>query len=197
MWREENIYFFQPKEPVFDSNTVLIDGKDPVIVDPGTESRRYFQDILEATGNSFEDIEMVFFTHGHYDHFEGVSFFPEAKKIAFHPDSERIENKTGFEVLGLNEERDLEIGGSVFKVIHTPGHSEGSCSLYLEGKILVSGDLVFANGSFGRTDLDGGSKEDLKRSLEKVNKLDFKYLLPGHRDIGDMKSVEKALENFK
>ncbi len=52
------------------------------------------------------------------------------------------------------------------KVIHTPGHSAGSICLYSESKkILFSGDTLFCEG-VGRTDLDGGNPEDLKRSIQ-------------------------------
>lgn len=196
MWRKGDVWFFQPREPVFDSNTVIIDDEELVIIDPGTESREYFKEVLEETGNSFNDVDIVFYTHGHYDHFEGTNMFPDTEKIAFHPDGKRIEDKMGFEVEEMKEETTLSFGNLSFKVLHTPGHSEGSCSLYLPDKLLICGDLVFANGSFGRTDLEGGSREKLKNSLEKLIELDFEYLLPGHREIGNKESVKRALENI-
>ena len=61
----------------------------------------------------------------------------------------------------------LGLGREKLTVIHTPGHSSGSVSLYSEG-ILLSGDTLFKDG-VGRTDLPGGSTDDLERSLR--NKL--------------------------
>ncbi len=197
MWRSEEVWFFQPREPVFDSNTIIIDDEELVIIDPGTESREYFNEILGETGNSFNDVDIVFYTHGHYDHFEGTSLFSETDKFAFAPDGKRIGNKIGFKVNEIEEERTMSFGDLSFRVLHTPGHSKGSCSLYLPGKLIICGDLVFANGSFGRVDLEGGSKEEIKKSLEKIDQLDFGHLLPGHRDIGGKKSVKKSLENLK
>jgi glyoxylase-like metal-dependent hydrolase (beta-lactamase superfamily II) len=76
----------------------------------------------------------------------------------------------------------LQVGGLQLEVRHTPGHSPGSICLVLagQGKILV-GDLIFA-GSIGRTDLPGGSFEELKRSVdEKIFcHPDATVLYPGH-----------------
>ncbi len=190
MWSKGKIHFFQPREPVFDSNTIIVRDEEVMLVDPGTESKIYFQEILDELDLSIEDVDLVFNTHGHYDHFQGNKYFPEAEKIAFKPDSKEISRKTGEEITEIQEEL-------TFKVIHTPGHSKGSCSLYLPGEILISGDLVFANGSYGRVDLEGGSMKDLRESLEKVKDLDFKHLLPGHRGIGDKGAVEKALKRTR
>ena len=65
-----------------------------------------------------------------------------------------------------------------FEVLLTPGHTLGSICLY-DGETLISGDTVFAGGGFGRVDL-GGDMGDMRRSLERLSKLDIKYLLPGH-----------------
>ena len=65
-----------------------------------------------------------------------------------------------------------------FEVIHTPGHSYGGICLW-DGENLICGDTVFANGGYGRTDI-GGNMDDLRNSLRKLNKLNVKYLFPGH-----------------
>jgi len=68
-----------------------------------------------------------------------------------------------------------------FVVIHTPGHSAGSICLYSEkADLLISGDTMFA-GSCGRTDLKGGSIEEMKKSLKNLSKLPpSTIVLPGH-----------------
>ncbi|MGN0729707.1 MBL fold metallo-hydrolase [Treponema sp.] len=59
-------------------------------------------------------------------------------------------------------------GFSDWKVIHTPGHTEGSCCLFNENeKILLSGDTVFYH-SWGRTDLFGGNDLKMKSSLQRI-----------------------------
>ena len=65
-----------------------------------------------------------------------------------------------------------------FKILHTPGHSKGGISLY-DGKILICGDTIFANGGVGRMDI-GGNPNDMKASLMRLKELDVEYLLPGH-----------------
>lgn len=56
---------------------------------------------------------------------------------------------------------------------------------------------MFANGSYGRIDLEEESIKELKSSLEKLKDLKFNYLLPGHREIGDKSSVANALERIR
>ena len=69
------------------------------------------------------------------------------------------------------------------QVIETPGHTKGSVSFYeKKNKLLFSGDCLF-KGNIGRYDLESGSKEEMKESLEKLLKLDSKVLLPGHGEI--------------
>ena len=65
----------------------------------------------------------------------------------------------------LNDEDLIHVGDLEFKVIHTPGHTKGGISLYLESeKILFSGDTMF-RGSWGRTDLPTGSFEEIIESI--------------------------------
>ena len=67
-------------------------------------------------------------------------------------------------------------------VIHTPGHTKGSCCFYnAQEKILISGDTVFFR-SYGRTDLYGGSQAEIIKSIEKIKKIAAKETLvfPGH-----------------
>lgn len=197
MWKKDQVYFFQPREPVFDSNTIIIKDENIILIDPGTESKEYFKEILDELNLDLNDVDLVFNTHSHYDHFQGNKYFPEADKMAFEPDAGKISRKTDEEITRIREEEKLSTGELTFKIIHTPGHSKGSCSLHLPGEILICGDLVFANGSYGRVDLEGGFLKDLKKSLEKVKDLDFKHLLPGHREIGDKEAVEKALTKIR
>ena len=63
----------------------------------------------------------------------------------------------------------------------TPGHTEGSiCLLHGKSKTLFTGDTVFTGGSVGRWDLATGNYDQLVSSLEKLRKLDFENLYPGH-----------------
>jgi glyoxylase-like metal-dependent hydrolase (beta-lactamase superfamily II) len=79
----------------------------------------------------------------------------------------------------------LQLGQTEFHVLHTPGHTQGSISLWIpsEGK-LVAGDTLFA-GSIGRTDLPGGDGRQILRSIhQKLLPLpEETTVIPGHGDI--------------
>jgi len=139
------------------------------------------------------EIEVIVLTHCHYDH---TARLPE------------IRNMTGAEVCihtadapGLASDllsaamffgerappapahRLLRDGDRVggLRVIHTPGHTPGGICLYDEaGHDLISGDTVFSDGGFGRTDLPGGDEAALRHSLERLAALDVRGLFPGH-----------------
>jgi len=78
----------------------------------------------------------------------------------------------------------LEIGGMIWDVVHIPGHSMGGIALYEPvAKILIPGDVVYADYAIGRFDLFGADAAQLKDSLNKLAKLDVDILLPGHNQI--------------
>ncbi len=75
----------------------------------------------------------------------------------------------------------LNLGDLAFEVLECPGHAEGSmCLLEPQHKILVSGDVIFSGGAFGRVDFPGGSAEKLVKSMERIVQIDFDVLFPGH-----------------
>ena len=87
-------------------------------------------------------------------------------------------------ILGLDDGEVVKGAGLQFSVIHTPGHTKGSvCFLFDtdEGTVLFSGDHLFRD-SVGRTDLPGGSWEELMESMRaKILPLDDAVaVLPGH-----------------
>jgi hydroxyacylglutathione hydrolase len=145
-------------------------------------------------------IEWVINTHGHFDHIGGDGYFLNAKVAIHELDAPILEN--GDAELSFSDffdgnmharkvDRKLKEGDEIngLRVIHTPGHSPGSICLYDEkNRILFSGDTIFAEG-IGRTDLPGGSEENLKSSIEKLRGLKIDKLLPGHG--------EPVLQNVK
>jgi glyoxylase-like metal-dependent hydrolase (beta-lactamase superfamily II) len=78
----------------------------------------------------------------------------------------------------------LEIGSMIWKIIHIPGHSLGSIALYnpME-KVLIPGDVVYADYAIGRFDLYGANGSQLKDSLFTLADLKVNILLPGHNRI--------------
>jgi glyoxylase-like metal-dependent hydrolase (beta-lactamase superfamily II) len=78
----------------------------------------------------------------------------------------------------------LNIGGLTWEVLHIPGHSKGSIALYdSEAKVLIPGDVVYADYAIGRFDLHGANGATLKNSLLRLAELEVKILLPGHNRI--------------
>jgi glyoxylase-like metal-dependent hydrolase (beta-lactamase superfamily II) len=138
-------------------------------------------------------LHLIANSHGHIDHIFDDAPLIEASKapLAIHPDdSYRLDgrNNYGFELTPVSATRDLvegeqvRIGDLVFDVLHTPGHTEGSVCLYEERRgLLLSGDVLFA-GSYGRTDLPGGSDQQMVASLARLLRDVPRQVrvLPGH-----------------
>jgi hydroxyacylglutathione hydrolase len=92
----------------------------------------------------------------------------------------------------LNGGEALEIGGMHWEVIHIPGHSMGGIALYhKEQKILIPGDVLYADYAIGRFDLHGADASQLKESLLKLADLEVAILLPGHNRI-----VQKVAKGY-
>ena len=140
-----------------------------------------------------DEVEVIVLTHGHYDHTAHVSEIAGmcGAEIAIHADdvaalveeSRSLALHFGAHPPGIVPDRVLregdEIGG--YRVLHTPGHTPGSCCLYDEATgDLISGDTVFSDGCFGRYDFLGGSREALSRSLDRLAALEVRGLYPGH-----------------
>jgi len=78
----------------------------------------------------------------------------------------------------------LDIGGMAWEVLHIPGHSFGSIALYHRTKkVLIPGDVVYADYAIGRFDLHGADGPVLKDSLLRLAELEVDILLPGHNRI--------------
>jgi len=78
----------------------------------------------------------------------------------------------------------LDLGGSSWEVLHIPGHSVGSVGLYdAARRILIPGDVVYADYAIGRFDLHGADGSVLKDSLMRLAELEVETLLPGHNRI--------------
>jgi hydroxyacylglutathione hydrolase len=147
-------------------------------------------------------------THGHLDHVGGVSTVVHAQDhdvpVHIHDDDrhmlldpvgtsglfaqylgEGLDTSPPELVEGLDHGQRVSGAGMTFTAIHTPGHTPGSTCLLLEvegqAPVLFSGDHLFA-GSIGRTDLPGGSYEQLMASMaERILPMaDEVPVLPGH-----------------
>jgi glyoxylase-like metal-dependent hydrolase (beta-lactamase superfamily II) len=208
---KEDLYAYLWQNPHENNcNTYVIKGEKTVLIDPGHS--RYLGQIfkqMEQDEISPEEIDLIIITHSHPDHFEGLeAFLDKPVKIAMNQEEERylLENgKLIFEMMRqplpkfrINfylKEGELHLGGKIFRVYQTPGHSPGSLSIYWpERKVLVTGDLIFYGG-IGRTDFLEGNSKLLMESIEKLADLDTEILLPGHGEI--VMGKEKVLQNFE
>jgi glyoxylase-like metal-dependent hydrolase (beta-lactamase superfamily II) len=78
----------------------------------------------------------------------------------------------------------IEIGDMTWEIIPIPGHSMGSIALYYKPKkILIPGDVIYADYAIGRFDLHGADGAELKRSLMRLAEQEVEILLPGHNRI--------------
>ena len=155
------------------------------VIDPGDEPE-LIQEALEKEG---VEVRYLLLTHGHYDHTTAVPalhrVYPQAE-IYIHQADANGAGSTLFPLTGevddlkLYDEGDvIRLGDHEIQVLHTPGHSPGSVTLKVED-VLFTGDTLFA-GSCGRTDLRGGSYEQIMQSLKRLGELkgDF-HVCPGH-----------------
>lgn len=155
------------------------------VIDPGDEADKILK-VLEGDG---VQVEYILLTHGHYDHTTAVPVLHEAlpaAKIYIHRADANGAGSTLFPLAGqveglrnYDEGDTLPLGSLTIEVLHTPGHSKGSVTLKVDD-VLFTGDTLFC-GSCGRTDLSGGSYEEIMDSLKRLGRLegDF-HVCPGH-----------------
>ena len=173
--------------------------KECVVIDPA-------EDIQSISGyNKENDIKpvAVLLTHGHFDHIGGVAYLKElgckvymSNKDVWHiTHPEQMARILGIEIkpfsvdFEIKEPDLLEIAGFKFKVLDTPGHTQGGVCFILD-EYIFTGDTIFRE-SYGRTDFEDSDFESLKSSILKILALDGEYtLLPGHGDISYL-SFEK------
>lgn len=167
------------------------------VIDPGDEADKIMQAIRELG----VEVEHILLTHGHYDHTTAVpelhKALPQAK-IYIHEADANGAGSTLFPLAGqvadlmlYGEGDELALGTLTIQVLHTPGHSPGSVTLKA-GDVLFCGDTLFA-GSCGRTDLRGGSYEQIMASLKRLGELegDF-HVCPGHDRISTLESERRS-----
>lgn len=167
-------------------NTYLIwdeDSREAAIIDAGMSNQRENAIISDFIANDKLKLKYALQTHMHFDHIWGLSFIEETyglKPLCHAADesiySEAPEMTTMFRLSMnwnlpaieryLNEGETLQLGDTVIKVLHTPGHTPGGLSFYIESAhTLFTGDTLF-KGSIGRTDLPGGNLTDELNSIK-------------------------------
>lgn len=177
-----------------------------ILIDPSFDP----DEVLEYVQDNSLIIESILFTHGHFDHFAGLAFLlanlTPAPKVGLHKGDLSLWRSGGGSVhfripidlpadpdFYLDDELVIDLGGEKIMVRHTPGHSPGSVIFFIPSlKTAIVGDLIFKQG-IGRTDLDGGSFNTLKKSIDdQVFTLPpDTTLIPGH---GPMTTVASEMQ---
>ena len=163
---------------VYDDNT-----KECIIIDPGCSNASEENELFGFIDSSRLKPLIVIDTHGHIDHILGNAVVKKryGVQVAAHPNvkSDFLRSRQQAQMFGLPfdgecelPDRDLKdgeiikVGESTLEVICTPGHAEGSVSLYAEMEGWVfTGDALFCR-SIGRTDFPGGNYETLRKSIK-------------------------------
>jgi len=164
---------------------------EAIAIDTAIPSLAWISDELATRGWT---LKLIVSTHGHWDHVGDNARLAEhtGAQIAVHPlDAARLADPhplwAPFEIppsvpaVELAEGGEVRFGSVRLRVLHTPGHTEGSvCLESTDEGLLFSGDTLFA-GSFGRVDLPGGDPAAMVESLVRLRALqDQDTVLPGH-----------------
>lgn len=161
------------------TNTWFLKNKETgalLIIDPADQPLLIQQKITAMEGKP----EAILLTHGHFDHMmaaDAVRSMYGIPVLALEEEKNLLENP-GYNLSGswaapcslqadrwLKDQEILELAGFTIRVLHTPGHTQGSCCYYLEEEgVLFSGDTLFA-GSVGRTDFPTSSTRQMMNSV--------------------------------
>jgi len=165
--------------------------REAIAIDTATPSLAWISGELEERGWT---LKLIVSTHGHWDHVGDNAAVAEhsGAPIAVHPlDAHRLVDPqplyAPFEIVPsvpaveLAEGGEIRFGGLRLRVLHTPGHTEGSvCLLDPDEGLLYSGDTLFPGG-WGRVDFPGGSAEAMVDSITRLSHLEDRLrVLPGH-----------------
>ena len=161
------------------------------IVDPGAQTEKIMGKLEEIGGK----LELILLTHGHFDHVLAAPALQKqtGARLWIHKSDEfflepDVARKPGYireeyvrpHVDGyLEDGQRITLGQTELTVYNTPGHSLGSC-VFVMGDVMFSGDTLF-HECCGRCDLEGGSYDDMLRSLRRIAEMPGNYrVLPGH-----------------
>lgn len=167
---------------------------EALVIDPGDQ----VDDILEVLQRHRLSVTGIVVTHAHLDHIGGAQELKTATgaPVWLHPRDLELCRQLAAQAMWLGmpapprtemdieaqEGQRLRAGSTDLEILHTPGHTQGSISLWIPSeKKLLAGDTLFQD-SIGRTDLPGGDHQQLIDSIQrKILALpDETVIYPGH-----------------
>ena len=177
----------------FTCNAYLVTGERPALVDAGT-----MPGVVDVIADHVDDLDRVVLTHQHHDHVGELDAVLDAfdADLYAHADHPRRTH-------ALADGDGVAVGEESFDVVYTPGHADDHVSLVGErtlfsGDVAVYNDGAFDDGSFGRTDSPGQSRERLIESLEALLERlpdSVTAMYAGHGDpVPDDESVRAVIE---
>jgi len=144
----------------FTSNVFLVTGDRTVLVDAGANF-----EVTAAVRNHVDDLDALVLTHTHTDHVdnaEAVAATFDVPVFGFDVDHPAVDEPVA-------DGETVRLGDHEYTALHTPGHKDDHLCFYApDPAVLFVGDLVFANGSFGRTDLQEGDRDLLIESIDRL-----------------------------
>ena len=170
--------------------------RECLVVDPGDEIGR----VLEIVARHGLTVKAIVITHAHIDHIGGAQKLKKATgaPVYMNPKDSELQKSLDIQALWIGimapepvaidapakEGGSLAVGMAEVQFLETPGHTQGSISLWIPSeKKVLAGDTLFCGG-IGRTDLPGGDGRQILRSIrEKLMTLpDETAVIPGHGD---------------
>ena len=177
----------------FTSNAFLVTGETTALVDAGANF-----DVVARLDEQVDALDRVYITHTHSDHVDNVPAVRTAFDVetwGYDPEHAHVDNP-------IADGETVRIGDHRYEALHTPGHKpDHLCFLSDAAGVCFAGDLVFANGGFGRTDLPGGDHGALVESIDRLRTAagdDLAALYVGHgpsmtdRPVDDIKLAARA-----
>jgi len=173
--------------------------REAIAIDTATPCVEWLTGTLAERGWT---LKLIVSTHRHWDHIGDNAAVVDqtGAQLAAHtldrhglerpdPASAPFAIPPSVPAVELAEGSEIRFGELRLEVLHTPGHTEGSVCLLAAGeRLLLTGDTLFAGG-WGRTDLAGGSDDQMVDSLARLSALPTDLrVLPGH---GAQSTIER------